>query len=255
MTGEAEVYFPPHSRQKGECLTCFRNVHLSDYMFAGAFINSQSDIFLPVMLTLEKILMQGLILQAAEEKDGLQTTIFLQDGPLSIFRAKNPLARYLLKQLQASASFPVLLGLEKTGEYHGLMKSSAFNSRIEPGAIAMVTSQAVNVLAHKPPATAHRNVSGYGKRFIYRTLKGDKVFIFTTPPRVGLPLWQEGNEACDEWETYPHLQLICEFLEENQTQRYGVKEAALRLIAEANHGASLPTALSTKFLEDLLKSS
>lgn len=239
------------------CPTCFREIHFTDFLFTESWLKEgkASDVFLAMMLILERTLFQGVLLDSLDGSPRLpwDRTVFIVDGPLAIY-STHSLNRYFLDRLQTYSTQPLAMGVEKTGSYVRFAQRPDVQAVLEPGSVAMITTEVANVLGGRAAERRSKHAFTYGKRFIYRTRDGHKTFVIMVPPFEGPPqkLTGERGEAADEWATYPTLRPLCEFLESNSTDQFGTATAALDIVAEANHTASLPKVLSEKFLDELL---
>jgi hypothetical protein len=182
----------------------------------------------------------------------LEETIFVTDGPLAVFKpfGINP---YFLESFQGKESLPILMGLEKTGLIHNFASLPQINEKISPGSIVMVTKELLDLLVGGREGNITQPYF-YGKRFIYKTKDGSKTFVLMALPQRDNPYpLSEKDRLSDHWDNYPHLHVLCEYIEENLTDSFGREQASLDIIAEANHAASLPKKLSEKFLSEIVK--
>jgi hypothetical protein len=146
-------------------------------------------------------------------------------------------------------SFPVYGGVEKTGNYRKFALGQDVQDRLNPGSVAMITSNLAAIMEDGGDDSLSSLDHYFGKRFLYRSIDGSKTFVIMLPPRTGKPY--SDKISSDDWENYPHLKTFCEYVEKYKTDRFGLREAALDILSEANHAASLPARLSEKYLREM----
>jgi len=236
-----------------ECLTCFEPVYLTDHIGASML---KGSFFQPMMLLMERMLMNGLIKGAitGESKIRPESTLFVMDGPLALYDNYYSFSNYLLEELQGYSSMPALMGIEKTGKTNDFARWESTQAKLLPGQVGMVTTEVAQLLEGKDKDEDYYHPYFYGKKFLYRTKDGDKTFVFMAVPLSGHPYrLSREDEFSEEWSNYPHLRLFCDYIENTYTNRFGLETAALDIISEANFAASLPSILSMRFLNQLIE--
>lgn len=233
-----------HPTAAGECTACYEPVYQTDFLVPFFKKSLKSDYYTNIMLFFERVLMAAVMAEAPNP----ESSLFILDGPLSIYSVQ-VFNDFLLQPLQKRHAMAPLMGLEKKGAFQNLLRDPQADAKLAPGMVGMLTVPLAHMITGAAPS-AKKEFYAYGKRFLYRTQDGSKVFGLNLVPQEGRPY--KGHRA-DEWENYPHLHLACQFLEREQTNAFGLGVAALHVIAEANHAASMPKVLSTRFLEELLR--
>lgn len=253
------------------CPTCHKASHVGEYpircVHCGAsmlystdalrmheiLLKGTASVYGEAMSTFERLLMAGLLFKASYKEDGtpkkddsFKRTAFITDGPLALFRS-GPIAPLLLEQIQDLPT-PMLAGFEKTGQFVDYANSKTLQEILEPGHVVMITNKTANMITRRNTDAAYGSQSFYGRRFFYRTLSGDKTFVFALPPRVGGP-----SDGDDSWDNYPTLKTFCELIEETQTNAFGMHSAAISSIAKANDASSIPKYLGHTIFEDVLR--
>ena len=240
----------PSDKDYTTCNVCGKGMYLTDGLFLDSELSylDNAGVFLSAMNLIERFLMAGVIeTTSLEEKT---VTAFITDGPLAFFSSNSEINNKLLYQVQRQNPQPLLFGVEKTGVANSFAQIPEVQEKLKPGYFAMVTEGIANLMLGK--ASSRKDSYSYGKRFLYRNLRGDKIFVVMVPPRVGLP-YQKFEARCDDWTTYPTLGSVSDVLEQEQTERFGVDTAALGIISQANFSASLPKVLSEALLHELVK--
>lgn len=231
------------------CPQCHRGVYSTDSLFLDSELTylDNGKVFLSAMNLVERFLMAGLLETSSPQES--KATAFITDGPLAFFSSDSDINNRLLYHIQRQKHFPLLFGLEKTGVANGFAQVPEVQERLLPGHFAMVTEGIADQLSGK--ASSRKSSYAYGKRFLYRTVRGDKTFVVMVPPRVGLP-YQRFDARCEEWSNYPTLGSVAALLEEAKTERFGTSTAALAVVGQANFAASLPKVLSEHVLASLV---
>jgi hypothetical protein len=231
------------------CSVCGRIVYFTDVVLNELLRRPGRDPFVQIMLLLEKLILHGGVRKLSASPEGAHT-LFILDGPLTQFTQANLNAMFL-RDLQRQDTPPLLVGIEKTGSYHNWLARPGVGALFRPGRVTMVTDALEKYLRGRRDQPIQNKA--YGKHFIYRTLDGRKAFVFTLPPARGQVHGSGEQEFFEAWDNYPHLRLVCDYIELTQTHRFGPSTAALDILAEANHRASLPTKLSSEALDRLLQ--
>lgn len=247
---EPEPLVLPPKHDFVKCPTCKKGVYVTDMLFLDSELTylDNGGVFLSAMNLIERFLMAGLFEEMSVEDRN--RTAFITDGPLAFFSSNTEINNKLLYQIQRQQPQPILFGVEKTGVANAFAELPEVREHLKPGCFAMITEGFANLMVGK--TTSRKNSYAYGKRFLYRNLRGDKVFVVMVPPRVGLP-YVKFEARCDEWNTYPTLGSISDVLEAQQTERFGLDTAALDIVSHANFSASLPKVLSEALLTDLVR--
>lgn len=250
VTGEekAPLALPPN-KDFVRCPQCGKGVYLTDVLFLDSELTylDNGGVFLSVMNLVERFMMAGLV--EATPPEARATTAFITDGPLAFFSSDAEINNKLLYQIQRQKPQPLLFGLEKTGIANAFAEVPEVREKLTAGSFAMITEGFATSMTGRP---SRKDSYAYGKRFLYRNKRGDKIFVVMVPPRVGVP-YAKFEARCDDWSTYPTLGSISDILEEQQTDRFGLGTSALGIIARANYAASLPKVLSEMLLVDLVK--
>lgn len=239
-------------RNYSSCGVCGRGIYLTDALYLNSELSGldNNKVFLSTMSLAERVVTAGLIECAS--KNELETTAFVTDGPLAIFSFRDLMNQHLLYQIQRQSPQPLLFGLEKTGDANDFSKLPEVDAALKPGSFMMLTDEVSYIMAGK--RYSEKSSYSYGRRFLYKTRSGSKVFALMVPPRVG-KAYERNNIRPDEWSTYPTLRTISELIEENQTDLFGVSVPALAGVAKANSAASLPKVLGEEVLTDLVRDS
>lgn len=213
---------------------------------------TNSKLYSETMSTLERLLMAGLLRRAASASGGrpLLSTAFITDGSLALFQA-GALVVPLLTQVQTLPHFPLLMGIEKTGAAVELMKRQSLREALGPGQVLMFTPAVLEQLKGGY-SEGFRNEPFYGRRFAYRTRRGDKTFVISLPPRRGVPS-THSDDVWEDWEAYPTVRAACELLELTSTDLYGPATAAVTSVAKANDTASIPLGLGALLLQEYVR--
>lgn len=234
------------------CRVCGRGVYLTDALYLNSELSGvdNNKVFLSTMSIVERVVTAGLIESAS--KNELETTAFVTDGPLAIFSFRDLMNQHLLYQIQRQSPQPLMFGLEKTGHANDFAKIPEVDALLKPGSFMMLTDDVSYIMVGK--RYSEKASYSYGRRFLYKTLDGNKVFALMVPPRIG-KAYERASIRPDEWDTYPTLRTISELIEENQTNLFGVRVPALAGVAKANSAASLPKVLGEEVLTDLVSNS
>lgn len=209
-----------------------------------------SSLFAEVMSVIERLAMVGFINRASENKKALESALFITDGPLALF-TKNELPARLLAHYQANSEV-ALVGFEKTGGIVNFTKDQGFQKFLQAGELAMLTDDIYRAILGKEQRdskTASTMTNFYGRYFIYKTLDSERYYVFSVPPRDGLPYG--GIDSADDWSDYPHLATIVNYIEDNSVLLFGQDVAALATVSKANEAASIPKRLGGLVLEEL----
>lgn len=202
---------------------------------------SYSPIYNEAMSTFERIAMAGLLYKASASgrEDAFRRTAFITDGPLALFTSY-VLVKHLKDQIR-ELPLPLLAGFEKTGQFMDYAMRPEVQEQLEPGSVVMITNDVAKAVAGAGPRYGTWNF--YGRRFIYRTLDGNKTFIFFLP--------SDGDND-ESWDSYPTLRTFCELIEETKTDTFGLSSASLTSVAKANEACSIPLHLGRSIFDELL---
>lgn len=237
----------PENIYDWECDVCRKPVYYSDYM-AKSFFKS-TDKFTHSMLQMERLLLQGIITETSAKRApamDIASTIFIGDGALQFYTLPE-VSELVLQELQSLPTLPIVVSFMKSGHVEKLFNMDGIEDVLKPGEVGMITDKLRMLIGGDPTASGV-----YGKSFAYRTLRGDKYFAFNSIPKTGPAHSSTDSEVTDSWNNYPHISTICKFIEDNATDENGFSTAALDIIAEANHVASLPFHLSKDSLAELI---
>lgn len=232
------------------CERCGEHLYPTDFLrLHQKFSNSGSNEkeFNEAMSTMERIVMAGLILKASHNPESLKRVLFITDGPLAFFRA-GELSEHMTNFLQRQKNQPVLMGIEKTGRVADFANSDTVQKKLNPGDVAMLTSDAFRLLADAS-TSSYGHESFYGRRFIYRTRSGHKTFVLSVPPSSGIAY---GIDSSEEWTDYPTLKHLIDVIEETKIDLYGTSTPAISSISKANDTASIPRSLGEKMLSEII---
>jgi hypothetical protein len=172
---------------------------------------------------------------------------FITDGPLALFGEVAPIKRPLLRRLQrlageqASRSFglPVIVGLEKSGQFSE--HAHAIAEHIPEGALMVLTDDYVTryITFRRSP---HGADTYYGRHFFYRAADGS-IFTVTIPPLGRLDATPSDPFALQD---YPTLRASCEVLDRIGTRLY---ENATIPVALAHQWCAYPLAAAGQVLK------
>lgn len=224
------------------CSSCGARLYITDELNVhGKFKQTEnnSSVFSESMSSIERILMAGLILEDYSN-NSYSDTVYITDGPLATF-CSLALAKMLLFEFQ-DLSNVVLVGLEKSGRVYDFVQQLGVKDLIPSGGLMMVTDSLHRSISGKEAIVENIGNSStvfYGRHFVYKTLDGSKVFVFTTPPIRGIPYGNSDNVA-SEWEDYPQLEKIIKTIEDSTIDLFGKNTAAISPIKRANEAASIP---------------
>lgn len=227
------------------CSVCGIPAYFTDYLTETLFSAREKPT--QPMLLMERLMLHALAEEIVEGKlEGMNPdeTLFIADGSLQFFGLPE-IAQVLLERLQKLETFPAIVSFMKSGRVQELLHSPGIEKVIGPGQVAMITSEAWKTLFKT------RGEAGiYGKAFAYRTKSGEKWFSFMVPPKLGDPV--NNAPILNNWQNYPYIAPICEFIEANQSNENGPEAATLEIIGGANKAASLPAEMSRKVLSKLV---
>lgn len=228
------------------CVDCGRTYYPTDALFSSwvSIRDNVGSTYMSIMTILEKILTLGMM----ESSPDLSREIYVTDGPLVMYGPFSHLTKLFRERIQ-KLDVPLVIGVEKTGVHHSFALREDVQSILRPGSVALLHTELTERLCGRPYGLIQEQY-GYGKRFLYRTLDGEKTFVFMVVPEYGLPYVSKDDEDADSWDRYPHLRLYCEYLETHSIDTFGTTEAALDILAEANHEASLPKVISERILKE-----
>lgn len=171
---------------------------------------------------------------------------FVTDGPLALFGEVAPIKRPLLRRLQRLAGkqttrnfgLPVIVGLEKSGQFSE--HAQAIREHIPEGRLMVLTDDYVTqYITFKG---AHGSDTYYGRHFFYRAHNGS-IFTLTVPP-----LGRLGATPTDPFalKDYPTLRATCEVLDRIGTRLY---ENATIPVALAHQWCAYPLAAAGQVLK------
>lgn len=172
---------------------------------------------------------------------------FVTDGPLALFGEVAPIKRPLLRRLQrlaavqASRSFglPVIVGLEKSGQFSE--HAQAISEHIPEGRLMVLTDDYVKrYITFK--GSPHGTDTYYGRHFFYRARNGS-IFTLTVPPLGRLGATPSDPFSPDD---YPTLRATCEVLDRIGTRLY---ENATIPVALAHQWCAYPLAAAGQVLK------
>lgn len=234
------------NRTRVSCVECGRFYYPTDAIFSNwlCIKDNVGSTYLSLMVILEKILTLGMM----ETSLSLDKELYITDGPLVIYGPFAHLTKLFRERIQ-SLDTPLLIGVEKHGVHHNFAMRDDIQAALFPGSVALLSTELTERLCGKMNGL-YQEQYGYGKRFLYRTLNGEKTFVFMAVPERNLPYVSKDDTDADNWDRYPHLRLYCEYLETHSIDTFGTTEAAIDILAEANHEASLPKTLSEKILKE-----
>jgi hypothetical protein len=244
------------------CPACGAPVYLGDvlrteeeYMPEG----SNRSALTRMMLVAERLTSLGYMQLLFDDPNGLEIlerTLFITDGPLALHGTVAPLKRRFQDYLGEFATHcaannrpaaPLVVGVEKSGAF--VEHAQLVAHLIQPGHVMLLTTEYINRVTGRPPTNPYGSDEFYGRRFIYRTRRGD-VLVFTVPPAPGVTPY--GEAAGELWTSYPTLRPICEVLDQVQTRLY---ENAVIPVALAHSAASLPLGVGQSVLRALVQRS
>lgn len=236
-----------------KCPECFTIVYYSDLLqlhekFSGEQSNAAS--YTEAMSTFERLLMAGLLWKANKKPESFTKTAFITDGPLAFFLSKN-ISSDMLRFYQSLNQTPILFGLEKTGKFADFANYPETQKYLKPGHLFMITNDVLQKILGKNNDN-YGVQAFYGRRFLYRTVNSNKTFVINVPPISGIP-YGDFDDSADEWEQYPTLFAICEIIERDKTNMFGVNTPSITTIAKANETASIPQKLGGVLLKELLE--
>ncbi|MEA2407522.1 MAG: hypothetical protein QOE69_1641 [Thermoleophilaceae bacterium] len=171
----------------------------------------------------------------------LRSMAFITDGPLALFGEVAPIKRSLLLLLQNLAedrrqqamSPPVVLGVEKSGEFvdHAL----AIRELVPAGRLMLLDDDYIaRHIRHRDNTFGEDTY--YGRKFFYRT-RDERMLVITVPPlaEVGTEPYRRGISL--DIRQYPTLKATCGLLDRIGTRLF---DDALIPIALAHSYAAYP---------------
>jgi hypothetical protein len=181
---------------------------------------------------------------------GLDDLAFVVDGPLALFGEPSRLRRTFLlfwqrlaqRMLQHGGPYPVLLGVEKTGEF--VDHAQAIAELVPPGHLMHLDMEYIqNYIRFKDVVYGIGNY--FGRKFIYRTAT-EQTIVFTVPPirASGLLPYRE-NDPFD-WADYPTIGTTCKLLDHIGTRLH---DDALIPLALAHKWAAYPLRTASNVLK------
>ena len=114
------------------------------------------------------------------------------------------------------------------------------------GHAMMLTQDYINRLLGRSSGNPYGSDEFYGRRFIYRTTKGD-VLVVTVPPQHGVAPYG-ADPRSEKFDSYPTLQVICQVLDSLRTRMY---DDAVIPVALAHSTAALPLGVGRSVLTRL----
>lgn len=241
-----------------KCPVCDGQVYLGDVLRThDEYVpeGSNQTALTRAMLVAERLTSLGYMQVLYDDKNGLDAlakTIFITDGPLALFGVVAPLKRriqdYLGEVSQHCQSndrpaAPLVVGVEKSGRF--VEHAHLISHLIPPGSVMFLSTEYINRMTGRPEQHQYGVDEFYGRRFIYRTRKGNPLVI-TVPPQPGIPPY--GDARGEDISSYPTLRPVCEVLDRVQTRLY---ENAVIPVALAHSAASLPLGVGQSVLRAL----
>jgi hypothetical protein len=201
-----------------------------------------------VLSVAERLVLLTLLGHLQERRpSALGRMAFVTDGPLALFGEVAPIKRPLLRRLQRLATeqsarsfgLPVVLGLEKSGQFSE--HAAAIRDHVPEGQLMVLTEDYVEryITFRGSP---HGADTYYGRHFFYRARNGS-IFTMTVPP-----LGRIGATSTDAFalEDYPTLRATCEVLDRIGTRLY---ENATIPVALAHQWCAYPLAAAGHVLK------
>ena len=237
----------------GACTQCGGQLFLGDVLRTHDEYNVEGSNLTPMsrVMTVAERLMTTCYLEyfADTAPEVLTHTLFITDGPLALFGPLAPLKRRLQEYLGGLNAWaaergivgPLLVGMEKSGTF--VEHAAMIQELIPPSHVMRLTNDYINKVTGRSPHNEYGHDEFYGRRFIYRTSKGDPLVI-TVPPAPGVEPY-DGSEEAEGWDAYPTLRLVCEVLDSLRTRMY---DHAIVPVALAHSAAALPLGVGRSVL-------
>jgi hypothetical protein len=244
-------YFVPVGASGATCPGCAGLLLATDALRVHEKFNvngSNQEACGRVMSVAERLILLTLLghLQA-RTPSALGQMAFITDGPLALFGEVAPIKRPLLRRLQRVAAeqtrrsfgLPVLVGLEKSGEF--AEHADAIHQHIPRGSLMVLTDSYVQTYITFKGST-HGEDTYYGRHFFYHSTNGS-MFTMTVPPLGRVDAMPTEEFASED---YPTLRATCDVLDRIGTRLY---ENATIPVALAHRWCAYPLAQATQVLK------
>lgn len=205
----------------GACPECGQRLYVSDVIRAAdeySLVGSNLTPLTRIMLLTERLVLvcyiESFITHTqvpAEEM--FARTIFITDGPLALMGTTAPLKRRMQTYNESlfmwsrdrGTAGPFIVGIEKTGQF--VEHAALIRDHIPKGSVMRLTNAYINRITGRSPDHEYGVDEFYGRRFIYRTSRGDTLVI-SVPPAPGVePYTGPGSE---DFDSYPTLRAVCD---------------------------------------------
>lgn len=249
---DRSTHFVPVGANGSACPSCQEPLMATDALRAHEAFNEQGanlEACSRVLSVAERLILLTLLGHLQQRRpSAMGQMAFITDGPLALFGEVAPIKRPLLRRLQSLAhkqaqrgfGTPVVVGLEKSGQF--AEHAHAICRHIPEGRLMVLTEDYIGRYITHRDSTAHGADTYYGRHFFYRAHNGC-IFTVTVPP-----LGRVGAIPTDAFrlDDYPTLRATCEVLDRIGTRLY---EDATIPVALAHQWCAYPLAAAGHVLK------
>jgi hypothetical protein len=207
-----------------------------------------------LMQVIELLVLVGLatLLWEQSRHDLLQTTLFIQDGPMAVYGPPAKLRGRAVEYFQhmtatTPGAGPYLCGVEKTGTAVDYATALARHDAVKSGDLLVMDADVLAVVTNATNPIAYGAETYWGRKFIYRSMDG-RVVVITVPPATGQPYDDHGGQPGPA--EYPSLPAILDVIDRTGSSMY---RDGLIPVALAHSKAAFPIGVGTDVLRLVAK--